>query len=64
MTKMITSTCLLQLVEKGLLTLEEDLRQRVPELAALQILKGFDEEGQPILEENKNQITLRCGPLP
>jgi CubicO group peptidase (beta-lactamase class C family) len=60
MSKLVTSICLLQLVEKGLITLGEDLRPRVPELAAMQILKGFDKDEQPILEDNKNSITLRC----
>jgi CubicO group peptidase (beta-lactamase class C family) len=59
MTKLITATCLLQLVERGLVTLSEDLRPRVPQLAALQILKGFNDNDEPILEDNTKPITLR-----
>jgi CubicO group peptidase (beta-lactamase class C family) len=59
MTQLITATCLLQLVERGLVTLSEDLRPRVPQLAALQILKGFNDNDEPILEDNTKPITLR-----
>jgi CubicO group peptidase (beta-lactamase class C family) len=59
MTKLITATCVLQLVEKGLITLDEDVRPMVPDLAKLQLLKGFDVSGKPILEENTKPITLR-----
>jgi CubicO group peptidase (beta-lactamase class C family) len=59
MSKLITSTCLLQLVEKGLITLDEDLRPRVPQLAQMEILRGFDQAGKPILEPNTQPMTLR-----
>jgi CubicO group peptidase (beta-lactamase class C family) len=59
MTKIITATCALQLVEKGRVELDEDMRPRVPELASMQLLKGFDEQDQPMLEDNTTPITLR-----
>lgn len=59
MTKIITSTCLMQLVEKGLFKLDEDVRPLVPELAKMQILRGFDKDDKPILEDNVKPITLR-----
>ncbi|KAK4665062.1 uncharacterized protein QC763_510120 [Podospora pseudopauciseta] len=61
MTKIITIICVLQIVERGLIRLEDDIRPLVPELASAQILKGFDEEngGVPILVENTVPITLR-----
>lgn len=49
----------MQLVEKGLLKLDDDMRPLVPELAAMQLLKGFDENDKPILEDNTRPITLR-----
>jgi CubicO group peptidase (beta-lactamase class C family) len=58
-TKIITVTCLLQLVERGLVSLFEDLRIRVPELGGLQILRGFNEDGTAQLENNTEPITLR-----
>lgn len=59
MSKIVTSVCLMQLVEKGLLKLDDDMRPLVPELAAMQLLKGFDENDKPILEDNTRPITLR-----
>ncbi|KAL3954954.1 hypothetical protein ACCO45_010517 [Purpureocillium lilacinum] len=58
LTKLPTITCVMQLVEKGVVKLEDDIRQVVPELGKLQILKGFDGD-QPILEDNTKPITLR-----
>ncbi|KAH8647285.1 beta-lactamase/transpeptidase-like protein [Xylariales sp. PMI_506] len=59
MTKVITATCLLQVVEKGKITLDEDIRPIVPELNKIQILRGLDESGELILEDNTAAITLR-----
>jgi CubicO group peptidase (beta-lactamase class C family) len=59
LTKLITATAILQLVEKSLISLDQDLRELVPELARLQLLKGFDESDHPILENNTKPITLR-----
>lgn len=58
LTKLLTATCLLQLVERGQITVHEDLRPRLPFLADVQILRGFDEDNQPILEDNDRPITL------
>ncbi|KAK0630397.1 beta-lactamase/transpeptidase-like protein [Bombardia bombarda] len=60
LTKIITTTCLMQVVERGLISLDDDVRPLVPELARMQILRGFGaDDGQPILEDNKKAITLR-----
>ncbi|OAA81461.1 Beta-lactamase/transpeptidase-like protein [Akanthomyces lecanii RCEF 1005] len=59
LTKLLTSTALLQLVEDGKLTLDQDLRPIVPYLAEVQILVDFDDDNKPVMEENKNPITLR-----
>ncbi|KAK3313120.1 beta-lactamase [Apodospora peruviana] len=60
MTKIFTVTCLMQLVERGLINLDDDdLRKLVPELAQMQILKGFTDDEHPILEDNDKPITLR-----
>ncbi|KAI3392055.1 hypothetical protein diail_6310 [Diaporthe ilicicola] len=58
LTKLPTAICLLQLVERGQITLDEDLRPRLPFLSEVQILRGFDGDGQPILEHNHRPITL------
>lgn len=59
LTKLLTSTALLQLVEDGKLTLDQDLRAVVPYLAEVQILVDFDDNDKPVMEKNKNPITLR-----
>lgn len=49
----------MQLVERQILSLDDDVRGLVPELADMQILRGFDDADQPILEQNTTAITLR-----
>lgn len=58
LTKLLTATCLLQLVERGQVTVDEDLRLRLPFLSDVQILCGFDQDDQPVLEKNHAPITL------
>ena len=59
MTKAITSVAAMQLVEQGRLDLDEPLGRLMPELAAPQVLEGFDEKGAPRLRPAKRPITLR-----
>ncbi|EQL01339.1 beta-lactamase [Ophiocordyceps sinensis CO18] len=59
LTKLVTTTCLMQLVERGAVGLDDDVRPRVPELSQMQILRGFDADDSPILEDNVKPITLR-----
>ncbi|KAH6685944.1 beta-lactamase/transpeptidase-like protein [Plectosphaerella plurivora] len=59
MTKLITSTCLMQLVESKKIGLDDDVRGLVPQLGAMQVLEGFDDAGKPLLRDNQDPITLR-----
>jgi CubicO group peptidase (beta-lactamase class C family) len=59
MTKAITATAAMQLVERGKLSLDRPAREVVPELAAAKVLEGFDAAGQPRLRPPKRPITLR-----
>lgn len=59
MTKIVTAVALLQLVEKELVKLDDDVRPLIMELSNAQLLKGFDNNGAPILEDNDNPITIR-----
>jgi methyl acetate hydrolase len=59
MTKAITATAAMQLVEQGRLALEEPLGRIMPELAAPQVLEGFDDGGRPLLRAARRPITLR-----
>ncbi|KAM5446182.1 hypothetical protein McanMca71_008020 [Microsporum canis] len=46
-------------VEKGLVTLDQNVRDIVPELADLDILEGFDDDGAPRLRKCTAPISLR-----
>lgn len=59
MTKPITATCAMQLVEQGKLALDAPISQYVPDAKKLQVLDGWDEQGQPRLRPPKREITLR-----
>lgn len=60
MTKLASAICVLQIVEQGLITLDEDVRPRIKFLAEVEIIRGFDDStGKPILEPNTRPITLR-----
>jgi len=59
MTKAITSTAALQLVEQGKLSLDRPIAEVLPELAAPQVLEGFDAAGEPQLRPARRPITLR-----
>jgi CubicO group peptidase (beta-lactamase class C family) len=59
MTKAITATAAMQLVERGKLSLDRPAPEVVPELAKAQVLEGFDGAGQPRLRAPRRPITLR-----
>ncbi|WP_316227677.1 MULTISPECIES: serine hydrolase domain-containing protein [unclassified Bradyrhizobium] len=59
MTKAITCAGAMQLVEQGRLSLDAPIGRVLPDLAAPQVLEGFDAKGDPILRPAKAEITLR-----
>ena len=59
MTKAITSVAAMQLVERGLLSLDEPIDAVLPELANPDVLTGFDGDGKALVEPAKQAITLR-----
>lgn len=59
MTKAVTSAGAMQLVEQGKLSLDEPIGELLPDLAAVQVLDGFDAKGEPQLRPAKTPITLR-----
>jgi methyl acetate hydrolase len=59
MTKAITATACMQLVEQGKLRLDQPMSQVLPQLAAPMVLEGFDASGEPQLRPAKRAITLR-----
>ena len=58
-TKAITATAVLQLVEEGALDLDAPAADYAPEIGTLQVLEGFDGDGQPKLRPPKTQATTR-----
>jgi CubicO group peptidase (beta-lactamase class C family) len=59
MTKAVTSTAAMQLVEQGRLALDRPIGDVLPELANVQVLDGFDAAGEPRLRAATRPITLR-----
>jgi len=59
MTKAITAAAGMQLVEQGKLSLDAPIGKLLPDLAAPQVLEGFDAKGEPKLRPANNPITLR-----
>src|SRR6476660_3841285 len=59
MSKAITAAGAMQLVEQGKLSLDTPISTVLPDLAAPQVLEGFDAQGEPKLRPAKNPITLR-----
>ncbi len=59
MTKAVTTVAAMQLVEQGRLRLDAPVQQWVQNLAAPQVLEGFDAAGTPQLRPATRPITLR-----
>jgi CubicO group peptidase (beta-lactamase class C family) len=59
MTKAVTTAAGMQLVEQGKLSLNDPIGKVLPDLAAPQVLEGFDANGAPKLRPAKTPITLR-----
>lgn len=58
-TKLMTAIAVMQCVEKGKLSLDEDVSTILHELRDMDILTGFDQEGQPKYRKATRKITLR-----
>jgi methyl acetate hydrolase len=59
MTKAITATAAMQMVEQGKLALDQPAGEVLPELANPMVLEGFDATGQPVLRPAREKVTLR-----
>jgi len=59
MTKALTGTAAMQLVEQGKLALDMPVGEIIPELGAVGVLEGFDADGQPRTRAPRRAITLR-----
>ena len=58
-TKAITGTAVMQCVEEGKLDLDAPAKNYAPDIGKLQVLEGFDADGNPKLRAPKRDITTR-----
>src|SRR5215217_2113502 len=59
MTKLVTCVAAMQMVEQRRAELDDPLQALMPEIARVQVLEGFDDNGAPRLRPPKRPITLR-----
>ena len=59
LTKLSTAVATLIAVEQGLVTLDQNVRDIVPELKDLDVLEGFDDNSVPLLRKCTAPISLR-----
>lgn len=59
MSKLVTAVAVLQVVEKGLIGLDDDIGKAVPRFANVDVLEGFDDNGKPKMGKQNKPITLR-----
>ncbi|ODM18981.1 hypothetical protein SI65_05598 [Aspergillus cristatus] len=59
MTKAVTASAALQLVEQGKLSLDDPVWEYLPELEGFQVLEGFTDAGGPIYRAPRTQLTIR-----
>ena len=59
MTKLVTCVAAMQLVEQRRAELDDPLQALMPEIARIQVLEGFDDNGAPRLRPPIRPITLR-----
>ena len=58
MTKAITSTCIYQLIDRDILSLDTNLKDFFPEISDKKVIQGFDDNGDPILSDVSNDINI------
>jgi methyl acetate hydrolase len=58
-TKAITATAALQLIEEGRLDLDAPASKYVPDIGRLQVIEGFDANGEPRLRAPKREVTTK-----
>ena len=59
MTKAVTGAAAMQLVEQGRLSLDDPGAEVLPLLGELDVLTGFDDDGNPVTRPRNGDITLR-----
>ena len=57
-TKAITGVAVMQLVEEGVLGLDDPAKEYAPEIAEIQVLEGFDAAGEPRVRPPASDVTV------
>ncbi|TID17447.1 hypothetical protein E6O75_ATG08193 [Venturia nashicola] len=57
-TKIVTTVAALQLMEQGKLKLDDPVEKYVPKIKKMQVLEGFDEQGEPKCRAPKTKATI------
>jgi CubicO group peptidase (beta-lactamase class C family) len=58
-TKLMTSICAMQLVERGQLSLDDPVYKHIPELEPRTVITSIDAEGKPTEQKHTKAMTLR-----
>lgn len=58
-TKALVGVALMQGVEEGLVALDDPAREYTPEIADIQVLEGFEPDGEPRVRKSKSDITVK-----
>ncbi len=58
-TKAVAGVTVMQLVEEGVLGLDDPAKEYVPEISEIQVLEGFDDDGEPRVRPPRSDITVR-----
>ncbi len=57
-TKAVTGAAVMQLVEEGEISLGDPAKEYAPEIADIQVLEGFDPDGEPRLRPPNSDVTV------
>ena len=57
-TKAVTGVAVMQLVEEGVLGLDDPAKEYAPEIAEIGVLEGFDDAGEPLVRPPASDITV------
>ncbi len=57
-TKAITGVAVMQLVEEGVIGLDDPAKEYTPEISEIQVLEGFDDSGEPRVRPPRGDVTV------
>lgn len=57
-TKAVTGVAVMQLVEEGVIGLDDPAKEYAPEIAEIQVLEGFDADGEPRVRAPGSDVTV------